>query len=237
VIGMRLLTLPGVFRPRRDSWLLAGAVAHRARAGEAVLDPFAGSGVVALAAALGGASTTAMDVSRRAVICARLNARLNGVRMEVRRAGELDSLGERRFDLIAANPPYVFSGDKPPLGAARAWAGGPDGRRFVDRLCAEAHRRLMPGGTLLLVHSSLCGERRTLQALESAGLAASVIVREPGPIGPLMSAAFNHRSRNGQGAVPRHEELLVFEAVREMRLDRGRYSMDVAERRGHPARL
>jgi release factor glutamine methyltransferase len=212
---MRLGTLPGVFRPRRDSWLLAGAVADRARAGETLLDPFAGSGVVALAGAIGGASATALDISRRAVICARLNARLNGVRMEVRRAGDLDCLGERRFDLIAANPPYVFSGNEPPRGAARAWAGGPDGRRFVDRLCAEAQRRLMPGGTILLVHSSLCGERQTLQALESAGLVASVIVREPGPIGPLMSAALNHRSSNGQGAVPRHEELLVFEAGRE----------------------
>ncbi|MBA2793389.1 MAG: 50S ribosomal protein L11 methyltransferase, partial [Thermoleophilaceae bacterium] len=45
-----------------------------------MLDLCTGSGALAVAAALGGArAVTAVDLSRRAVLAARLNARLNGV--------------------------------------------------------------------------------------------------------------------------------------------------------------
>jgi release factor glutamine methyltransferase len=210
---MRLFIPPGVFRPRSDSWMLADAVADRTRPGATALDPFTGSGVLAVAAAMEGATATAIDVSRRAVLSARLNARLNGVAVEVLRATDLSPLGERRFDLIAANPPYLPSADRRTRGAARAWAAGPDGRRFVDRLCADAPSRLVPGGRLLLVHSSVCGEGATLSALEAGGLEASVIARETGPIGPLMASGLAELS-NGNGPAPHREELLIFEAVR-----------------------
>ena len=51
----------------------------------AVLDLCTGTGVLGVVAARAGAAVTAIDVSRRAVLCARLNARLNGVRVEARR--------------------------------------------------------------------------------------------------------------------------------------------------------
>src|SRR5687768_17156161 len=104
---MRIFTVPGVFRPRSDSWMLAKAVADRVRPGDSVLDPFTGSGVLALAAAREGADATAVDISRRAVICARVNAWLNGVSVRTVRSSTLDPLNGRRFDLIAANPPYL----------------------------------------------------------------------------------------------------------------------------------
>jgi release factor glutamine methyltransferase len=210
---MRLLTVPGVFRPRSDGWLLADVVAERARPGTTALDPFTGSGVLAVAAARSGAATTAVDISRRAVACAWLNARLNGIRIETLRASDLRPLGERRFDLIVANPPYVPSADRPARGAARAWEAGPNGRRFLDRLCAEAPGWLTRGGRLLLVHSSVCGEEATLRALEDGDLEASVIARETGPIGPLMAAGLGQLGY-GNGIAPRREEILVFEAIR-----------------------
>ncbi|HEX8052467.1 MAG TPA: 50S ribosomal protein L11 methyltransferase, partial [Thermoleophilaceae bacterium] len=75
---MRLLRLPGVFKPPSDSWLLARAMRDRGLARDArVLDVFTGSGVLAVAAALAGArEVTAVDVSRRAALCARVNGRL-----------------------------------------------------------------------------------------------------------------------------------------------------------------
>src|SRR5688572_13439490 len=128
---MRLLTVPGVFRPRSDSWMLARRLAHHVRPGDEVLDPFTGSGVLAVAAARLGGRVTAVDVSRRAVLCARLNARLNGVRIDAVRGDMSEPVAGRRFDLIVANPPYLPSADaSPPRGAARAWEGGPDGRRL-----------------------------------------------------------------------------------------------------------
>src|SRR5690349_5878340 len=104
---MRLLVLPGVFAPPSDAWILADAVAATA-ADHDVLDVCTGSGIVAVAAALARAArVTAVDVSRRAVANARINARLNGVSLDARRSDLLRSLGGERYDLIAANPPYL----------------------------------------------------------------------------------------------------------------------------------
>ena len=208
---MRIFTLPGVFRPRSDSWLLAQMTRERVRPGETVVDPFTGSGVLAIAAAQAGASATAIDISRRAVLSARINARLNGVNLEVLRAESMAPLGDRRFDLIVANPPYVPGPDFDPRGAARAWEGGWDGRRFIDRLCDEAPARLTGRGRLLLIHSSHCGEAETLERLEGRGLRAEVIVRRRGTLGPLM-AARAERLRELGVDTPDEEELLLFEA-------------------------
>lgn len=178
-----------------------------------MLDPFTGSGVLALAAAVRGADATAVDISRRAVICARVNGWLNGVSIRTVRAPTLEQLNGDRFDLIAANPPYLPGPKDEPAGAARAWEGGPDGRRFIDRLCREAPARLRPGGRLLLTHSSICGETPTLEALDRAGFDTSVIVRHEGEIGPLLADRADDLRRTGIDVGPR-EEILIFEAVR-----------------------
>ena len=129
----------------------------------------------------------AVDVSRRSVLTARLNARLNGVRIRAVRGDLFAAVGDERFDLIVSNPPYV-PGDLPARGARRAWDAGPSGRVLLDRICGGAADHLRPGGTILLVHSSVCGEERTLELLRDQGLATDVLVRRRGPLGPLLSA-------------------------------------------------
>ena len=64
---------------------------------------------IAISAALAGArSVTAVDVSRRAVLTVRLNARLNGVRVEARASATCSTpCPAARFDVIIANPPYL----------------------------------------------------------------------------------------------------------------------------------
>ena len=210
---MRLATLPGVFRPRSDSWMLADVLAECTEPGRTVLDPFTGSGILAVMAAKHGAEATAVDVSHRAILCTRVNARLNGVRVQTLRASDLSALDGRRFDVIAANPPYLPGTLGPVTGAARAWEGGHDGRRYIDRLCAEAPARLRSGGRLLLIHSSVCGEEDTLGRLERAGLRARVVARRTGPLGPILSARVERVRDSGLGRVGKTEELLIFEAV------------------------
>lgn len=215
---IRVATPPGVFRPRSDAWLLADVMRRSGLArGARVLDVFTGSGVLALAAARDGArAVTAVDVSRRAVAAARLNARLNGVALRALRGDLLAPVAEERFDLIVANPPYVPGDGLPSRGPARAWEGGGDGRALVDRLCADAARHLESGGTLLFVQSSLTGEQATFHALVRSGLSAQVVARERGPLGPLLAARAAELERRGLlSAGERHEELLVFRADRD----------------------
>lgn len=187
---MKLMTLPGVFPPHSDSWLLAGAIRdHRLAAGARVLDVFTGSGVVALtAASSGAASVTAIDVWRRAVATVRLNARLNRLRLKALCGDLFKPVRGEKFDLIVANPPYVPDEHGPRTAQALAWSAGPDGRALLDRFCAEAPGHLAPGGTIALVQSSVCDTPLTLAALAEHGLDACVLERRRGPLGPLMRA-------------------------------------------------
>jgi release factor glutamine methyltransferase len=187
---MNIITLPGVFAPRSDSWLLADVVRGQdTLEGADVLELGTGSGAIAIAAALGGArSVTVVDISRRALVTAWINARLNRARVIPRRGDLFEPVAGERYDIVVSNPPYLPSTRIPRRGAARAWEGGEDGRAVLERICANVARHLRPGGTVLLVHSSVNGVWRTLDALEDAGLHADVVARERGPTGPLLSA-------------------------------------------------
>jgi release factor glutamine methyltransferase len=188
---MRIITLPGVFQPRSDTWMLAEALREHLRPGGHVLDLCTGSGALAVTAALHGAGrTVAVDVSRRAVLTAWCNARLNGVRLRAIRGDLFEAVPEERFDVIVSNPPYLpdDSDELPTRGARRAWDAGRDGRVLLDRICREAADHLRPAGVLLLVQSSVIGEDATLGLLARHGLEPSVLVRRHGPLGPLLSA-------------------------------------------------
>ncbi len=217
---MRLLTVPGVFRPRSDSLMLARRVAAEVEPGQVVLDPFTGSGVLAITAALAGAKATAVDISRRAVACAWSNARLNGTRIRARCGDMFAPVAEEQFDLIVANPPYLPAvSDLPARGAARAWEGGIDGRRVLDRLCRSAVDQLKPGGRVLVVQSSVCDPEATAAALSSSGLTAEVVERRRGPLGPLLRARAPLLERAGMlKPGQREEELLVIAARRAGRV-------------------
>ena len=200
------MTLPGVFAPISDSWMLADALRRETLPpGARVLDVCTGSGLLALTAALRGAEATAVDVSRRAVLTAKLNARLNGVRVRGVRGDLLDAVRGERFDCIVSNPPSVPSPREAGRGASRAWEAGRDGRVLLDRICEAAPMHLREGGVLLVVHSSLIDERLTCERLRGGGLAAEVIERRRGAIGPLM------REQVERGLLPSdaHEEEVV----------------------------
>jgi release factor glutamine methyltransferase len=213
---VRVLTLPGVFRPMSDSRLLAAVLRRSMPAGGTALDVCTGSGLLAITAGLSGArEVTAVDVSRRALVTARLNARLNGVTLRALRGDLFAPVEAERFDVIVSNPPYVPSRDIPARGRSRAWDAGPDGRTFIDRLCAEAPEHLGPGGPLLIVHSSIVGTGESIRRLEAGGLSAEVAATHRGELGPLMTARARDLERQGllrRGE--RREDVVVIRALR-----------------------
>lgn len=210
---MRITTLPGVFAPLDETWLLCDVLRRQTLPpGARVLDLCTGSGAVAIAAyARGAASVTAVDCSRRAVLTARLNARRNGARVRALRGDLFSRLDDETFDVILCNPPYVpaASDDLPRRGRARATDGGLDGRLVLDRVIAEAPRRLNRGGILLLVHSTLCGTDATLDALRDVGLRADVVERRREPFGPVLAARAAMLEARGILAEGHREDELV----------------------------
>jgi release factor glutamine methyltransferase len=215
-----LLPLPGVFQPPSDAWMVVRQI-HELRLSPtaSALDLCTGSGVLAIAAAQAGCrEVIAVDVSRRAVVAARVNGLLNRVRVRALRGDLFAPVERQRFDLIVSNPPYLPSpaDELPRRGLARAWEAGHDGRAILDRICADAHEHLKPGGVMLLVHSEVCGERATLEALNSGGLRAEVVFRHHGKLGPIMRERADWLRERGLLRDPHQqsEEMLVFKAER-----------------------
>jgi release factor glutamine methyltransferase len=185
--------------------------------GAAVLDLCSGSGLIAVAAATAhGARSVAVDVSRRAVLAARINGRVNGVTVRALRGDLFSPVAGERFDLIASNPPYLPGPVEalPRRGPARAWEGGVDGRAFIDRICDEVPDHLNPGGALLLLQSSVCDIPMTLARLSGHALETEVVFTHRGPLGPILHSRADWLRRRGVVGEDEHEDVVIIRARR-----------------------
>ncbi|SEG70020.1 release factor glutamine methyltransferase [Actinacidiphila yanglinensis] len=157
--GLRIAVDPGVFVPRRRTEFLVARAAALLRPGAVVLDLCCGSGAVgaALAAAVPGIELHAADLDPAAVRCARRNLAPAGGQVH---HGDLFAplpAGLRgRVDLLAANVPYVPTGDLPFLPseardheAPLALDGGADGLDLLRRVARSAGSWLAAGGALV----------------------------------------------------------------------------------------
>lgn len=216
------LDTDGVYPPQHDSQLLIDTLEKTELAqGRRVLDLCTGSGVVAIAAAeFGAASVTAFDICPRAVRCSRGNAVHAGVVIDVLEGSCSGALDHAPFDVIVSNPPYVPTppaGDTEVIpitaGPARAWNAGVDGRMVLDPLCESAAGLLAPGGSMLLVQSTLAGAEESVNALRATGLDAEVIASQLIPFGPVLSARARWLEVTGRIEKRcRTEELVVIRA-------------------------
>lgn len=160
--SLRLAVGPAVLVPRPETEHLVDAALARLEgvASPAVLDLGTGSGAIALAikAERPDATVVGADASLDALEAARANGERLGLDVEWVRSDWLAALGERTFDAILCNPPYVESGD-PHLDELAhepraALDGGPDGLDSIRAVLRGAPGRLSPGGVLILEHGS-----------------------------------------------------------------------------------
>ncbi|WP_405981955.1 HemK2/MTQ2 family protein methyltransferase [Streptomyces sp. NBC_00158] len=211
-----LIALPGVYRPQADTRLLAAALDREDLGPQTdMLEIGTGTGALALHAAGRGARVTAVDVSWSAVLTARLNALRRRLPLRVLHGDFAARAARRRFDLVVANPPYVPApqAQLPSHGPERAWDAGPDGRTVIDRICSAAPALLRPGGTLLMVHSGMCGTEETVARLTRVRLVAEVTATASVPWGPVLRSRRAWLERRGLAAESEQwEELVIIRA-------------------------
>jgi ribosomal protein L3 glutamine methyltransferase len=124
-----------------------------------VLDLCTGSGCLAILAArhFPNAAIDAVDISKDALAVAARNVTDHGLehRVTLHRGDLFAPLGDKRYDLIISNPPYVDAEGMaalPPECRAEprlAFDGGADGLAVVRRILDEAGRHLSSEGGLL----------------------------------------------------------------------------------------
>lgn len=129
-----------------DSRWLARATVRRPV--EASLDLCCGSGIHALLAASHAGTATAVDINARAVACTAFNARAQRLaNLEALQGNLYAPVGDRRFGLITANPPFVPA----PAQEVDYRDGGPSGEDVQRRIVEGLPRHLAPGGLAQIV--------------------------------------------------------------------------------------
>jgi release factor glutamine methyltransferase len=153
---------PGVLIPRPETEVLAGEVlkdSGKFAEKSAMLDMGCGSGVIALCVKKHclHLRVTGADISADALALAGRNAGLLGLDVEWVESDLFAALKGRRFSLIAANLPYVRTGDMAGLPRevreyepALALDGGPDGLDPYRHFLKEGPGFIVPGGRIYL---------------------------------------------------------------------------------------
>lgn len=160
--GREFHVTPDVLIPRPETELLVELALARMPVGQAlhVLELGTGSGCVAISLALERpcAHITTVDSSYAAMAIAHLNKQKWSVPLTMLESNWFSALGNRKFDLIVSNPPYIAEAD-PHLkcGDARfepalALQSGKDGMNALRHITGEARSYLKVGGYLLLEH-------------------------------------------------------------------------------------
>jgi release factor glutamine methyltransferase len=191
--GFRTITLATDARalvPRPETEGLVELALARLPDGGALLDLGTGSGAIALAVGSErpDAAVTAVDIDAGALALAAENAASLELTPRLLQSDLYDGLPEGdRFDVIAANLPYVPDDDDrvepgvhahEPHGALYA---GTDGLDLIRRAIAGAHERLRAGGSLVLELG--LGQASTVAALLAAsGFAEVTVERDLGGI-------------------------------------------------------
>ncbi len=141
-----------VYPPAEDSFLLLNAVKY---AHGEVLDMFAGSGIIGLNATNKAKKVTFADINPNAIKAIKYNANRNGIKnIECVLSDLFSSLGNRKFDVIYANPPYL------PKKKERKWvnqalSGGIEGNELTIDLIRSLKEHLKGNGDAFIILSTV----------------------------------------------------------------------------------
>ncbi len=158
--GLALHVTPDVLIPRPETELLVELSMERLPQDGCLLDLGTGSGAIAVAVAhtRPDVAVAAVDQSEAALTIARRNALRHKLKIEFMQSDWYSTVPNRRFNVIAANPPYICvhdihleQGDLrfEPISALTDHA---DGMMALRAIVRGAPDHLVPGGWLLMEH-------------------------------------------------------------------------------------
>ncbi len=158
--GVKISLNKSVLIPRQETEELVEKAVEVAKSMDKVpnvLDLCTGSGAIAVAVSkVVECNMTACDISRSAVDVARANALNNGVKVEFAVGDMFDAVGDKKFDIIVSNPPYIPHDDIQKLDEKvrnfephLALDGDVDGLKYYRIIARDLDAHLNENGVLL----------------------------------------------------------------------------------------
>ena len=168
-----------VYVPAEDSYLLADSL--EISEGQSVLEIGTGSGIVAMYASRLTDNITVTDINFDACELARKNFKANGIEgIEILFGNLFEPVGNRKFDVILFNTPYLPTEDGDVIDDTLNYAfdGGLNGRKVIDMFLDEVRNHLNDGGIVQMIQSSLSGNEETLDRFDAMGFISEIKASE-----------------------------------------------------------
>ena len=168
-----------VYVPAEDSYLLADNL--EINEGQSVLEIGTGSGIVAMYASKLTNNITVTDINFDACELARKNFEENGIEgIEILFGNLFEPVGNRKFDVILFNTPYLPTEDGDVIDDTLNYAfdGGLNGRKVIDMFLDEVGNHLNDGGIVQMIQSSLSGNEETLDRFDAMGFISEIKASE-----------------------------------------------------------
>jgi len=163
-----------VYYPKEDSELLIEVIQKIDIKGKNILEIGCGSGLLSIIMARKGAKVTATDINPDAIEAAEINAEKNGANILVLLSNMFENV-TGKFDLVVFNPPYL------PIGEDEGditYSGGSSGREIIELFVSHVKNYLNKNGVVLMVISSLTGEKEVIDLFKEIGMNAKSVARK-----------------------------------------------------------
>ena len=175
---------PSVLIPRPETELLVDYVLENLPFNGKILDIGCGSGAISIACATErpDADVTSVDISPAALETAKKNASVNGAeRIRFFESDLFSAVKNERFDIIAANLPYVTEAEYQTLSPevkehepVLALTAPDEGFLLIEKTAVELEKHLDPGGKAIFELSPHQAERLK-KLLENLGFTAGIL--------------------------------------------------------------
>ena len=175
---------PSVLIPRPETELLVDYVIEKLPFNGKLLDIGCGSGAISIACATErpDADVTSVDVSPAALETAKKNASANGAdRIRFFESDLFSAVKDERFDIVAANLPYVTEKEYLTLSPevkehepVLALTAPDEGFLLIEKTAVELEKHLNPGGKAIFELSPHQAERLK-KLLENLGFTAGIL--------------------------------------------------------------
>lgn len=170
-----------VYEPSDDTYLLLD-VLEKMKIDNSlrVLEIGCGTGIVSVAVSFKVGSVVACDVNPYAVDLSKKNFKRNKARNAEAVNSDLFGNVKGKFDVIVFNTPYLPQSDDEKVSGPidKAWDGGDDGRKVIDKFLLGCKAFLADGGYIVFLESSLSSYEKSVDYLGSLGFKVEIVGRK-----------------------------------------------------------